>query len=73
MDMGLYHDCPEGSIDPPARLQERGEERARSGQGHVQLDVTGLGAEKARPAAVAGRQASLGPLVSVSPDRLGCL
>jgi hypothetical protein len=48
MDIGL-HDHPEqGPVDAPARLQQRGEERAFPELGKVQLDLASLGGQQPR-------------------------
>jgi hypothetical protein len=58
MDIGL-HDHPEqGSVDAPARLQQRGEERAFPELGNVQLDIASLGGQQPRAGTVAVRCAT---------------
>jgi hypothetical protein len=49
--VGLHHDRPQGTVDAPARLQERGEERSGAQLGDPQLQIAGLGREQ--PVAVA--------------------
>ena len=73
VDVGLHHDRPEGSVDPPPRLEEGREERARAELGVAQLDVARLGGEEPAAGAFAVGRALIGPLVSSGPDRLGRL
>jgi hypothetical protein len=73
VDEGLHDHGPQGAVDAPARLEERGEERALAQLGDVQLDVTGLGREEAAARAVAVSGALGGPLVSLGADHLGGL
>jgi hypothetical protein len=46
VDVGLDDDRPEGPVDPPARLEEAGQERGHPELRDAQLDVAGLGREE---------------------------
>ena len=68
VDVGLHDDRPEGLVDAPPRLQQRGEEAALPKLGDVQLDVARLRAEQAWPGAVAVGRAGLAALVAGRAD-----
>jgi hypothetical protein len=70
LDIDLHHHRQQRPIDPPARLQQRGEERPLPQLGDRQLDVAGLGRQQPLAAAVAVRRASVGALVAAGADDL---
>ena len=47
-DVGLHHHRVQRLVDPPARLEDRREERALAQLGDAQLDIAGLGRQQAR-------------------------
>jgi hypothetical protein len=71
--IGLHDHRQQGPVDPPARLQQRREERALAQLGDAQLDVAGLGRQQPRAGAVAMGGALLAPLIGPSADVLGGL
>ena len=73
MHVGLHDHGVEGLVDPAPALQHRGEEAAFAQLGDLETDVTGLGGERPRPAAVAPGRPGHRPLVELGPDRLGGL
>jgi hypothetical protein len=73
MHVGLHHDRPQGPVDAPAWLQQRGEERARSQLGDPQLEVAGFGREQPLAVAVAMGRPLGAALVGSRSDLLGGL
>ncbi len=70
VDVGLHHDRPEGSVDPPARLEQGREERAGPELRDAQLDVPGLRRQEPAPTPVPVGRPAIAPLVPDGPDRL---
>ena len=70
MDVGLHHHRMQRLVDPAARLEDTGEERALAQLRDRQLDVAGLGRQRPRPRAVAFGAASLGALIPAGADHL---
>ena len=71
VDVGLHHHRVQGLVDPPARLEDRREERALAQLRDAQLDVTGLGRQQPRPGPVAVGDPGVGALVAAGADLLG--
>ena len=53
VDVGLHHDRPQRPVDATARLEQRGEERPVAELWDLQLQIAGLGGQKALAGAVA--------------------
>jgi hypothetical protein len=68
MQVGLHDDGEQGLVDPPAPLQQRGEERPRAELGDAQLQVTGGGGQQPGPVAVALGQALWAALMGAGAD-----
>ena len=72
VDVGLHHHRPQRPVDPPPRLEQRREERARPQLGDPQLQVAGLGGEqRARGGRCAGSSARGCARTAAGADRLG--
>jgi hypothetical protein len=68
---GLHHHRQKGPIDPPARLQQRREERPFPQLGDLELDIAALGRQQPRSAAVAVGGPAGSALVAAGADHLG--
>ena len=53
MHIGLHHNRVEGAVDPTSTLEDLGEERATAKLWDLELNITGLGREQAKPVSVA--------------------
>ncbi len=70
VDVGLHHHRVQGLVDPPAGLEDLGEERALAQLRDRQVHVPGLRGEHPCPGAVALGDAGVGPLVPGGADHL---
>mgnify|MGYP006976737093 CR=1 FL=1 len=68
MDVGLHHDRVERLIDSATGLEDGREVGTLAELGDPQLDVTGLGGQQLRTAAVVFGDAVLGALVTLGAD-----
>jgi hypothetical protein len=71
--VGLHDHRQQGPVDPAARFQQGGKERALPQLGDAQLDIAGLGRQQPGPGAVAMGGALLSALIAVGADVLGGL
>ena len=73
MDVGLHHHRPQGPVDATAWLQQRGEERPVAQLWDLELQIAGLGGQKALTGAVSVGHTLGASLVAAGADRLGRL
>jgi hypothetical protein len=73
VQVGLHHHREQRLVDPPAPLQQRGEERAGAQLRNAQLQIPGRGGQRAAAVPVALRGARLAALVRGGADRGGQL
>ena len=73
MQIGLHHHREQGLIDPPAPLQQRGEERPGPQLGDPQLQIPGRRRQDPGAGAVALGGAGIGALVRAGADHRGQL
>ncbi len=70
-DIGLHHHGVEGLVDPAPGLEDRGEEAALAQFGDGELDVAGLGRDKADPVPVALGHPIFAALIGPGADHAG--
>jgi hypothetical protein len=68
MQIGLHHHREQRLVDPPAPLQQAGEERPGPQLGDAQLQIPGRGRQQPGPVAVALGQPGLGALMGAAPS-----
>jgi hypothetical protein len=70
MHIGLHHHRQQRPVDPAARLQQRGEERALPQFRDAQFDIAGLGGQQPGAGAVAMGGPGGRALITASADHL---
>ena len=73
MDVGLYDHAEEGPVDAPATLEQGRKERSLAQFRDLELEIPGLGGERARTVAIALGGAGLVSLEPAGSDVLGRL